>query len=1283
MPTLMADPLSSPLAHLPVPLCAAPHGPAALRLRPDPMRLDCADGLLLAGENLHAGLRRVLRDMGHPMRMLRHMVVMVDGVPVPRAAWHDTIVAHGQFVQATVVPTGGGGGKGLQSIITLSLVVAAVAFGPAIGGPLGAAWNSWMGLPLGLPFISVGTSELLGSALIFGGGMLLMSAIAPSSVPKLSGGQQEDSAKVWAIDGIQNKMDPYGVVPIVLGNVRWAPRLAAYPYSALEGDTKHHYYLFSVGMGRVLCEDAKVGDTLLSEFSDYDLRIHEGWQGEPLELFPSAVREDSPGIALKKSLGRQTRTTRRNTRRIGIEVAFQQLARVDDKGKRQAYTVNFDIHYRLTGTESWTYQSTLSVTAASYALVQRGVTWDVPAGQYDVGITRTTGDTDNSQIMDDSTWSVLRSITDEPPVIAGNRPETLIELRIKASDQLNGTIDEFNVMATSRAPCWNGTAWVEQPTRNVAALGMLLLTGDVAARKLGMDKVDADAWADFYQRCEDRDFTYDGVLTTRSTTREKLHNLLAAGRGSVQLLTDGRTSVVWEHPEKPVRMLLGPRNSWGFEGNKEFLTRRVHGLRVKFLNRDKDFQEDEIVVYADGYDYDNATEVVDAEFDGLTTVATVHKAARFRLGQITLRPELFSLYTNSQWLTAQRGDWVRCTHDVTMWGIRQARVRGLIAEYLNEGEPVTDVFTSLPLPDGAMLLGVRMDEEVLMEDGKPYGLQAWDGVNDRHFSLATVPGYSHDVLFAITGGIAPSTGPGLGDVVAFGLSTRETAVLQIVQVTPAEDGTAQLVLEDAAPELETVDSGPIPDYDSRITIPTRWAKGKPAQPVVQAIRSDETVLSSLSDGSLLPRIQVQFTVPAVSGVVVDRLLLHVRPTGSGAEWLLAGTADIADGAVYASSVEEGVAYDLRLRSISMLGVASDWLVVPEPHTVVGKLTDPPDIPSLTRDGDMLRWTYPDPPRDLDGYLVRFCRCENGTWDTAQPAHVGVHPVAEYPMSRYAGGATTWLVRAVDTGGRMSAGVARLVADIGGPEIANIIDEIDLRAMGWPGSHDGEVTGDGKLQGLDTASMYSANGSTPMFGADGAAPMYDSAYAEVTYETVFTVDEEHLDADISLAVEAVGLSSVEYGAPSTAPMFGGDGTAPMFGGDGGALMYAATEWIPMPAKISGPLKPGARWLRVACLGGKVRPVLSGLRVLLDVPDEGEDINDVSVPADGTRLVLTKSYRSIRQVMLTVQDDGGAGYVARSMDKGMSPGPLVQVFDNSGNPVAGSVDAIIKGVRGPAA
>jgi hypothetical protein len=63
--------------------------------------------------------------------------------------------------------------------------------------------------------------------------------------------------------------------------------------------------------------------------------------------------------------------------------------------------------------------------------------------------------------------------------------------------------------------------------------------------------------------------------------------------------------------------------------------------------------------------------------------------------------------------------------------------------------------------------------------------------------------------------------------------------------------------------------------------------------------------------------------------------------------------------------------------------------------------------------------------------------------------------------------------------------------------------------------------------------------------------------------------------------------------------------------------------------------------------------------------------------GTRLPLQKSYRRVKTVNLTLQDDGGSAATLKVLDKDEVQGPLVRAFDAAGQGATATIDATVQG------
>ncbi|MCL5459900.1 hypothetical protein M3M33_14785, partial [Loigolactobacillus coryniformis] len=85
-----------------------------------------------------------------------------------------------------------------------------------------------------------------------------------------------------------------------------------------------------------------------------------------------------------------------------------------------------------------------------------------------------------------------------------------------------------------------------------------------------------------------------------------------------------------------------PRNSWGFRSEK-VLINRPHAFKIIFNNEDKDYLEDEIYAYDDGYSKETATVIERLEFKGITSSDLAWRFGRYQIAQARLRPETYTV----------------------------------------------------------------------------------------------------------------------------------------------------------------------------------------------------------------------------------------------------------------------------------------------------------------------------------------------------------------------------------------------------------------------------------------------------------------------------------------------------------------------------------------------------------------------------------------------------------------------------------------------------------------
>lgn len=130
------------------------------------------------------------------------------------------------------------------------------------------------------------------------------------------------------------------------------------------------------------------------------------------------------------------------------------------------------------------YEYTGDIIDNNSSALRYGYRWTVDrTKQYEVGLTRVTADAIDDKVLDKVYWSVLRGFRNDHPVTFPY-PLAMTAVRIKASGQLQGVIDNLSAIVTSYAPVWDGEKWAgEEPTQSPAALYRLVLTHPANAKR--------------------------------------------------------------------------------------------------------------------------------------------------------------------------------------------------------------------------------------------------------------------------------------------------------------------------------------------------------------------------------------------------------------------------------------------------------------------------------------------------------------------------------------------------------------------------------------------------------------------------------------------------------------------------------------------------------------------------------------------------------------------------------------------------------------------------------
>jgi hypothetical protein len=647
------------------------------------------------------------------------------------------------------------------------------------------------------------------------------------------------------------------------------------------------------------------------------------------------------------------------------------------------------------------------------------VMFDVPLGRHEIRVRRLTPSNTEYKTPDGNSnrrrysASYLQTITgySNNKAITPPAPLAMTSFRIKATNQLNSNIEGITGTVISVCLDWENVIleWVDRPTRNPASLFRYVLQHPANSQRVTDSKINLDDVIAFHNYCRWNNFKFDMVIVEQRSIYDVLLDICAAGRAS-PTMRDGQWTVIIDQQKTEIAQLFSPHNSWGFEGTRT-LPKIPHGFRVQFFNEKRGFQDDEMIVYNDGYGPSNAKLFETIQLPGVTNSDTVFKHGRFHLAQLKLRPEIYTINVDIEHLACTRGDLVRVTHDVPMWGLGTGRIRERIS--------------------GTQLL---LDEEMTMAANTPYTIRIRleDGTNITRTVLAK-PDDGYYSTIDLANSVDAIQGKA-DNLFLFGELSSESVELLVLSIEPAENMTARIQMIDYAPDIYLSDIETIPDFDSQITLPPfKMQRRIKTKPIVTEIRSDESVITINPSGGYNYGLRVAWTellstsVPTSSaGVASAGLFVQAQieyanpgisyPTGDTSlpapieivslGWFKDISVPAQDQSVTFTDLNEGEFYIVRLRYVDDVGNSGPWKYTSS-HRIVGKLTrpsPPTDFISILDNGRILFSWDVSPEIDVIGYEIRTTDSGFGTkgyvWKGSATNAIVTPPLSNPPSFYY-------------------------------------------------------------------------------------------------------------------------------------------------------------------------------------------------------------------------------------------------------------------------------------------
>lgn len=453
-------------------------------------------------------------------------------------------------------------------------------------------------------------------------------------------------------------------------------------------------------------------------------------------------------------------------------------------------------------------------------------------------------------------------------------------------------------------------------------------------------------------------------------------------------------------------------------------------------------------------------------------------------------------------------------------------------------------------------------------------------------------------------------------------------------------------------------------YAPNTGLPKPWDIHPPA---ITSVDSGEGQLIVQSDGTILNSVLVTWA-PIQDASILNGGNVQVR------------FRVLPDGAWQTVTVP-GDATQARLTGVNDLDViliiartsntiaASDWSTQIA-HTVIGKTEPPPNVENLTISGSVLSWSLPRRVPDLAGFVFRFHYGQNLDWNSAAPLHDGLVTESPWEPALRPGGVVTIMVKAQDTTGNQSFLVGSIIMNLGDPPIANVIEEWDYRALGWPNDPSASygwalVGGDLAANPLD--SFYGSDNQA-FYGGD-TAPFYkEESYAEMAYVTpLLPILSALAGSKMTVTAEVEGIDlRIEYRFAGPGAFYGSDEDS-FYGPDAEPFYGLAGEWMPWPGQIV--VANDVYQFRVTLGAGAARGILKQMMVIVDAPDMKEVLEDVLILSSGTVIPYSVNFTRIKGVQATLQANV-SGAVTVRIDKTNPLAPVIRAYDSTGTPVSGA-------------
>jgi len=1057
-------------------------------------------------------LQEIIDDIKLPSGLEESIHVYINGYLVDNKYLDKIKPKEGVNVKIVIVPQGGDNGGLLKMIAMIAITVWSGGAGATMfgAGTFGAA------------AFTVGVSMA---------SSLAMNALFPP--PDGSGAigaakSSRDSSPALTIGGSKNQASYNKSCQCVYGTVKMFPPYAAQSFTVSHSGSQYVYLLFDLGYGDISVSDLKIGDTAITDYEEVSYNVLNVTSPEDLVFFTNDIESEAINIEMTTGDPAVIRTSKTEQKYIQFDIMFSNgLYGVDNNNEDVAEDVTFTVVLRDAG---GTLMTTSEYTL--YALPDQTLTITYPTldsfkveGMTDDGfgislqitptivtdtvtleLTRSASSTNGIATNSRCSYSVLRTfrlgaaLGESRLIDGGQVSRTMIEMRIRATDQLNGIIDSFSLIASAKLRTYDGASFTAPiVTDNPAWIYADILTGQLNQRPKADNRInwtELKRWADYCdiltigEHGTTKAHTCNFVLDYSSTIYSLLKEIAAIGKAAPDIYDD-TYSIIFEEEKTTKVQLFSNHNTSNFSSSLLY-TELPDAVKVNFRDPDSGWQMRELIVYNDGFTSANAKVFESIDSPKTTSSDEAYRNGRYWLKQATLRRETVTFDTDLEWLECKRGSFVGFQHDVIKTGGTSGRVRAVNGT----------VLTMDTKPD---MNGNAVDY---------FELRPQNGSVIKGFVAYYNSGSPLEVDIGVAGASA-------GDLVIFNSSGTESYDLLVKYIDVNPDKSAKITCVEYAPALFDLASLPVPVYTPHIGSINTPNK-------VPLIIESLTATEELMLINKLSYITITLDYLPAFGTVPTSYIIYKQ--ADDFTWEREGntteTSFVWGKEILAiNNPIIGIQHNFSVVAVSETGEHIDPAIGRQVSIVpLGDTTIPPapDVFTVENTAENFRrfwwsYVYSVEPDDLKGFLIRYTRSTLQDWLSATPLHDGILISPPFEIRALPQGAQTVMIRSIDTSNNLSIESRKISFNMGERPTENVLF---TEAVGGIGLFEQKILSS-DIQAGDAFGIsvsISGDGNTAIAGAyleSSGASLAGAAYIFTKSGSTWTEEQKIQASDLQL------------------------------------------------------------------------------------------------------------------------------------------------------------------------